>query len=633
MTAEQSSSVTGLAKGSASRVALVCMPFQLVFGPSPAIGLLRAIAERAGFKTDSYHFNLDLAAKLEPGLHEALCRNHDDLLCEWLFGVAAFDGEVASGEAAYLETFPKVGEFITGLGRDTAYLTKLRHEILPRFVDHCAASVDWGRYSVVGFTSTFQQNVASLALARRIKERSPEVVIVFGGVNMEGEAGEEYIRAFPFIDYVVVGDGDLSFPALLGSVASQTPPDGVPGILMRTTNGIRSTGAPQLFRDLDTLPTPNYGEFFERARRLDLITREDCGWVLPFEGSRGCWWGEKSQCAFCAYNTLGMGYRSKHPTRVFQELAELALQHGVTSFYATDSIMDMRYVEEFFARVQETKIDYEFTYDVKANLTREQIRTLYRGGVRCLQAGIESLSSHVLRLMHKGSTMLHNVRCLKWSRYYGVKVSWNLLWGFPGEREEDYLQELEVMKLISHLEPPNASGPVLMERFSPLFANREGFPISGLQPQPSYQHVYPPLVATDRVAFFFDCEIGDTVAPEAHDQETAWIEEWSRRWSSESPDTLVYRRTPGALFIEDNRGSKRRGTYSFRDPVATIYTECDETMRTPRAVRSAMATDGRLPALSESDVQEALDEFCRLGLMVGEDGRYLSLALPANPNW
>ena len=79
--------------------------------------------------------------------------------------------------------------------------------------------MDWGRYSVVGFSSTFQQNVASLALARRIKERFPMVKVVFGGANFEGEMGPEYVRAFPFIDYAVVGEGDMAFPALLRNIA------------------------------------------------------------------------------------------------------------------------------------------------------------------------------------------------------------------------------------------------------------------------------------------------------------------------------------------------------------------------------------------------------------------------------
>jgi len=615
-------------QNNAFRVALVCMPFRLVSGPSPAIGLLREIAERAGFPTDSYHLNLDLAARLDPSVYESLCHNRHDLLSEWLFGVAAFDDEIAYGDAAYLAAHPDLVNLVPGLVRDTDHLYKLRHEIIPDYVDECANTIDWGLYRVVGFTSVFAQNVASMALARRIKERWPEVVTVFGGANMDGEAGEEYMDALPFIDYVVVGDGDHTFPALLSRLASQTSPDDVPGLVVRTTNGVRSTGPAQLCCDLEALPTPNYDEFFERARRLGIDRREDCGWTLSFEGSRGCWWGEKHQCMFCGFNSTGIMYRAKSPKRVFDELVELAYKYGITSFSSTDSIMDMRFVEDFFGEVQESKTDFEFYLETKANLTRQQLRTLQRGGVRILQPGIESLSSRVLRLMSKGTTMLQNVLCLKWSRYYGMTVSWNVLWGFPGEQEEDYRRELEVMKLISHLDPPVRVGTFVMARFSPLFVNKDGFRISNLRPKQSYSYVYPQSVAAEKIALYFDCEVGDTVAKEVHDDAVAWVEEWQRRWGSETPDTLVSRRAPGVLFIEDNRGSERRGTYTFRDPIATVYSACEETMRTPKGV--AKESGGRL---SERDVREILEELCSLGLMVSEDDRFLSLAIPANPNW
>jgi len=45
--------------------------------------------------------------------------------------------------------------------------------------------------------------VASLTLAKMIKDLYPEVKIVFGGANYDGGMGMEYFRAFPFIDYVV----------------------------------------------------------------------------------------------------------------------------------------------------------------------------------------------------------------------------------------------------------------------------------------------------------------------------------------------------------------------------------------------------------------------------------------------
>ena len=61
----------------------------------------------------------------------------------------------------------------------------------------------------------FVQNVASLALARAIKQRSPTTIIVFGGANCDDEQGAALHRNFGHVDYVVRGEAELAFVQLL----------------------------------------------------------------------------------------------------------------------------------------------------------------------------------------------------------------------------------------------------------------------------------------------------------------------------------------------------------------------------------------------------------------------------------
>lgn len=624
------------------RVALVCMPFATALVPSIQVGLLTAIAERAGFPTDAYHLNLNLAASLTPNLYEPLSFHRGHMTGEWLFSIAAFREAERGDDEQYFKAFPGEIAWIKKQGKDAAFLSSLRHEILPRYIDDCLEMVDWGRYSVVGFSSTFQQNVACLALARRIKERYPAVKIVFGGANFEGEMGAEYVQAFPFIDYAVVGEGDLAFPALLRYLTGcklETPrislpsvgikEDMPPGVVIRTSDGIAFSGQALPVRNMDALPTPNYDEYFERVKCLGLTPRR----IIPFESSRGCWWGQKHHCTFCGLNGFGLTYRAKTPKRVFSELSELARKHRISYFEAVDNILDLKYLKDFFTTIAETKTDYQFFYEVKANLTHEQVRTLYHGGVRAIQPGIESLNSHVLQLMRKGCTMLQNVRLLKWCRYYNISVGWNLIWGFPGETEEDYLQEREVLKLITHLQPPRGYSRIWLERFAPYFTDCESFPVHDIQPEASYRYVYPPHVDLDRVAYFFDYCMEQTVSDDVHEETRALVEEWQRHWNASSPDTLVYRRTHDALFIDENRGAGRRFSYAFDGAAALMYEYCGESMRTIASVVEFLETALGWPRFSSDDVRIAVDEFCRLGLMLTEDGKYLSLALPVNPNW
>jgi ribosomal peptide maturation radical SAM protein 1 len=617
------------------RVAMVSMPFQGAARPSIQVGLLSAIAEEAGFRTDTFHFALDLAAEIGPEAYESLATHRGRMTGEWLFSVAAFGERVDLDDRPYMDRFADEIEVVAGgAGVDAAYLSHLRHELLPAFVEARAGEVDWGAYGVVGFTSSFQQNVASIALARRIKERHPHVRILFGGANFEDEMGLEYVRAVECIDFAVIGEGDVAFPALLRRLDAGEDPAGLPGVaLRRADGGVVHTPQAEPFTELDRLPVPEYGEYFERARSTGLADAAGYPGLVPFESSRGCWWGAKHHCTFCGLNGLGMKYRSKRPQRVLDELSELARRHRLTSFEAVDNILDLGYLAELFGPIERDRLDFTMFYEVKANLSREQVRMLQRGGVREIQPGIESLSTHVLQLMSKGCTMLQNVRLLKWAHYYRVKVGWNLLRGFPGELAEDYERQLAVLRQLSHLQPPGGSGRIWLERFSPHFSRPDLYPARDVAPEPSYGYAYPAGVDLDRIAYFFEYSMDDTLPEDVHAESDAWLEEWRAIWDGPQPHGLTYRRAPDRLFIDDDRGADRRGTYTFEEPLATLYEACGDTALTVARATAAVHAAGADESIGEADVRWALDQFCERGLMLTEEGRYLSLALPSNPNW
>jgi len=615
-------------------IALVCMPFASAKIASIQIGLLTAIAQREGFETGNYYFNLDLAAQLGPECYEKLCEHRGHLTGEWLFAKAAFGGDAPQRGEQFLASFPGEVAWVKKIGKDGEYLIDLRERILPQFLDKCLNETDWSRYGAVGFSSTFQQNVACLGLARRIKEGFPEVKIIFGGSNMESEMGPEYGRAFPFVDYVVSGEADVIFPALLKTLASRRPAGTLQGVSSREPESAGYNGSEvSPFTDLDSSPVPNYEPYFARAEELGLLPHYKNDWALPVESSRGCWWGKKHHCTFCGLNGGGMTFRAKTPERFMSELSALASRHRISSFEAVDNILDLKYLPAVFSKIEENKTDYRFFYEVKANLTRAQIRSLYKGGVRSIQPGIESMSSNILKLMRKGCTMLQNVRCLKWCFYYNIKVGWNLLCGFPGETSQDYEQQAEVLKCIQHLEPPTGCSRIWLERFSPYYHDRESFPISNVRPQASYGNVYPEHVNLDKIAYFFDYEMSGTLSEREIEPLQKLVGAWQKAWGSEeSRQSLFYRRTGDGILLDYKFASGEQGTYSFSRTLAHIYEFCGETMHTPRQVAEQLTSAGE-GNFGEEEVREALDEFCGARLMLSEDDKYLSLAIPANPNW
>jgi ribosomal peptide maturation radical SAM protein 1 len=599
---------------------IVSMPFQRAERPSIQLGLLKAIAEAHGHPVRTLHANLDFAVRIGVDHYQSLADHRGRQVGDWLFSVEAFgaaapdpDGKLLDDTGlSYLDS-PARGRLLATREHDVpAYLDALVEEFASEF----------GEVRVAAFSSTFQQNVASFALARRLKERYPDLVTVFGGANFDGEMGLELVRSVHVVDFAVIGEGDTAFPRLLDALAGGEDPSRIPGVARR--NGGDVVAAPPAApRDrLNDLPVPDYTEYFERAARLGLPTDHV---ALPFESARGCWWGAKHHCTFCGLNGTTMRFRVKSPARVLDELDQQSRRHRTFRFDAVDNILDPAYLKTLLPAITEVRRDYEIFYEVKANLTRAQLKALAAAGVTRLQPGLESLSSAVLSLMDKGVRAAQNVNLLRWARYYGIAVGWNILWGFPGETATDYATQAAAVPHLVHLQPPASADRVWLERFSPLFTQRERFPMRWRAPDASYPYVYPSTVDIERVAYFFDYELEDVPAPATYDGLRAAVADWSTVWEAGEPPILMYRAAPGFLQIHDGR-PERQGTYTFHDTLAAIYLACVDRPRTATGVHRELDLDVPVAA-----VQGAFGRFAERGLMFLDDDLAIALALPATP--
>jgi hypothetical protein len=232
----------------------------------------------------------------------------------------------------------------------------------------------------------------------------------------------------------------------------------------------------------------------------------------------------------------------------------------------------------------------------------------------------------VLELMDKGVRAAQNVNLLRWARYYGISVSWNILWGFPGETAEDYAEQVAVVPHLAHLQPPASADQIWLERFSPMFTQPDRFRLRHRRPEPSYRHVYPAAVDIDRIAYFFDYKPENGLPPAAYTGLSAAVAEWSRSWTTDPTPSLVYRSSKGYLRIYDARRQGHDGIYTFHDTLARIYLACVDRPTTAVAVHRGLELD--LPVRA---VEDAFRQFQQRGLMFLDGTRALALALPATP--
>jgi ribosomal peptide maturation radical SAM protein 1 len=611
------------------RVVLVSMPFMDPYRPSIQLGLLKSLAARYGFGARTLHANLDFAVRIGMGWYERLAAHRGPMVGDWLFSLEAYPGTAPDPDARMIDDLSGELSYLGASPEEVRErLVQIRNVDVPAYLDGLVRDFSWEEAAVVGFSSTFQQNAASFALARRLKRHHPGIVTVFGGANFDDEMGPELVRATDCIDVAVVGEADEAFPRLLGALAAGADLDGIPGLAHRLHGDhghvTVTPPAPPSVR-LDDLPSPDYEEYFQHAEDLGILPRAGHRSVwLPIETARGCWWGEKHHCTFCGLNGTAMSFRPKSPERVLRELTDQAKRYRSFRFEAVDNIMDMTYLAKLFPLLIQNETGYEIFYEVKANLRREQLKLMAQAGVTRIQPGVESLSSNVLRLMRKGVRAVQNVNLLRWAQYYDIHVDWNLLWGFPGETEADYSEQEAAIPHLVHLQPPTSADRVWLERFSPLFTEHDTLHIRRRVPERSYRYIYPGDVDLERIAYFFDYELDDELPAAAYAGVRRAVADWSRAWRSGTQPVLRYWSAPGFVQIYDERQEGQEGTYTFEGTLADLYLACSNGPATAGAVRRSLGL--HLPAEA---IQEVFQEFRNRGLMF-LDGRFaLALALPA----
>ncbi len=614
-----------------SPIALVCMPWGLATRPSVALGILRSVLDREQIDSCVHSFHLSYAElAVEATQHDTrpiTLERYEDIANsltsagggDWAFAVSPYREPDEERDNAYLELLAEKTE-----ADDISDLVRLR-ALAPAFLEDCCAKVLAYSPKIVGFTSTFCQNVPSLALAMMLKAADPGVKIVFGGSNCEGPMGAALLDSFSCIDVVVRGEGESVFPQVVRALLAGAPVPELAGVCFREGEHCMQIPEAAPSTDMDRVPIPNYDEYFARLAESPIASELRALVKIPYESARGCWWGAKHHCTFCGLNGAGMAFRSKSASRVTADLAELARRYEMLDFYVVDNIIDMSYFDSLLPELSDAAADYRLFFETKSNLKREQVALLHAAGVRLIQPGIESLSSPILRLMRKGVTGLQNVRLLKLCAEYEISVFWNVIYGFPGEDAAEYAEMAGQMESLFHLAAPNCTR-LRVDRFSPYFERGEELGLRVTEPLQFYHHIYDVAdEARNRLAYFFQAEYLDGRDPDSYIKP---VQDVTERWRAATADAyrkLWYLKGPGFVVVHDQRPNTGPARYVLEDVEAQIYLAAEEGA-TAAAIAQRVGH-----GLDAEEVREFLDELADARLVYREGQKYLALAIAPEP--
>lgn len=604
-------------------IALVNPPFASVRLPSLALTQLKAVldARLSGLQSSEIvYLNHDFAQRIGVELYQHVGVDMEapyNGFGDWLFRQAAFPGLEDNADIYFPRFFPHRTEANERLKADVA---RWRPELV-RVMDELVVANRLHERDLVGISSMFSQNMASFTLARLIKERNPDVIVVMGGANCETPMGQEIVKNVASVDYVFAGTSLKSFPDFVEALANgdREAATRTKGVFARETcdeSLLRGPSGDEL--PLDGVLALDYDGFI--ASLEGKFPEAGIEPILLFETSRGCWWGEKAHCTFCGLNGVNMGYRSMGAELARETIASLfRYADKVSRLQSVDNIMPKHYPAEVFAKLA-TPPHMTIFYEVKADLTDEDMAVLSKSGVREVQPGIEALATSTLKLMRKGTTAFQNVRFLKNCVRREIFPDWSILVGFPGEEASVYEKYVADVPKLVHLSPPSGVYPVRPDRFSPYHQYAEDYGLE-LRPADFYELVYPfEKGSIDNLAYFFR---DYNFAAEYFEVMVQWfdrlrteVEQWRAKWANgELP--VLYR--DGSVVVDTRTGQSRE--HQLDDAARDLL----DSLTVPRRRKDIVADSGR------ADGAEALAELASLDLLFEEGEHVMSLVLPERP--
>ncbi len=512
-------------------------------------------------------------------------------------------------------------------------MLRARNEVIPRFLDDILAEIDFSAYCLVGFSCLFDQTMASLALARRIKRIHPGITVAFGGYALQRPVGPELQNVFAEMDVVSYGDGEPVIVPLFEASTGVRPLGDVPNISYRDPDGKVVDLDHPVKIDLDTSPTPNFDDFF--IQREELEEKHGVSFLIgemPVESSRGCWYGQKAHCVFCGIDDETLRYRVKSSDITVSQLDQLHGRYNVTSFRFSDYIMPMTYYQSFLPEMAARNAPYTLHYETKANLKRSQIDLCAAAGIRYLQPGIESFSSPVLKLMAKGVSAAQNIFTLYTILNNGMYSFYNLIFGFPYESSSDYEDLVRILPYLFHLIPPQTTVPVLVTRYAPLATDPERFGAK----QPLKAHWRYDVVfsshfkretnlAMESYCYYFDSPYrnfdGDLSL--LHKVLQHQVLRWRERFES-GKSQLTYRLVADSLLVEDTRLSDSPQVHRL----SRAHGFVGDVLRTGLFNRKRLLNELGQRDIDAQHANAAIEDLIQARIVLEIDGSLIWLALP-----
>ena len=284
----------------------------------------------------------------------------------------------------------------------------------------------------------------AVEVATAVKRLRPELPVVFGGWHPTLLPDETLNE--PFVDVVVRGQGELTLVELARAFCAMRLPDDIPGTSWKKGD-LHHNNTERKVQSLETLPTPAYDLVdFDAYERVCGVRK------LAYATSVGCPYA-------CNYCTDMVFYKRRFNAlsaeRVVGELANLVPRYSIEEVALLDSNfpVDLRRALQIARGIRDSGVRFRWTFqastDFLCRMSEDDVRLLGESGVSHMGFGTESTSEDVLRLMNKRHQRVNEMyETARKANLAGIRVTFNLIFGYPGETEADRMTTFRTMSEI-----------------------------------------------------------------------------------------------------------------------------------------------------------------------------------------
>ena len=262
----------------------------------------------------------------------------------------------------------------------------------------------------------------------------PRAKIVWGGVHPSLLPEQTIIE--PYIDYVVVGEGEYTLLELVQHLedANNIKLKDIKGLLYKENNRILRNEPRPFIKNLDELPDPAW-------HLIDVKKYSD----ITLNTSRGC----PFRCTFCYNRPFNKGRRSDFsPERIVSQIEHLQQKYGATSvkFYEDNFTINRKRLREFCKLVISRKLKIEWNCESRIDLDEKDIALMARSGCTWVGLGVESGSPRVLAFLRKDIKLEDVEKTCRLLAKHKIGPGIYLMAGLPTETVEDFTMTLQLLK-------------------------------------------------------------------------------------------------------------------------------------------------------------------------------------------